>query len=126
MSKILENLFYTESHEWIRMEGETAVIGITDHAQNSLGDIVFLNLPEVGDTVTAGEPFCDVESVKAVSDIYSPVTGAISEVNDTLADAPEQLNDDPYTAWICKVEGITGQEKFLSPSDYEALLAKEA
>jgi len=125
MSKILETLLYTESHEWVKLEGDKAVIGITDHAQDSLGDIVFLNLPEEGDTVTAGTPFCDVESVKAVSDIYSPVSGTISAVNDALADAPELLNEDPYAVWICEVQPVTGQETFLSAAEYEAFLAKE-
>ena len=125
MSKILENLLYTESHEWVKLEDGKAKIGITDHAQESLGDIVFLNLPEDGDPVTAGESFCDVESVKAVSEIYSPVTGTICAVNDALADSPELLNEDPYAAWIGEIEDITDQESFLSPAEYEAFLQKE-
>ncbi|MBC8532725.1 glycine cleavage system protein GcvH [Yeguia hominis] len=125
MSKILENLLYTESHEWVKLEDGKAKIGITDHAQESLGDIVFLNLPEDGDPVTAGESFCDVESVKAVSDIYSPVTGTICAVNDALADSPELLNEDPYAAWICEIKDITDKESFLSPAEYEAFLQKE-
>ena len=98
-------LKYSKSHEWVRMDGEIAVVGISDFAQDALGDVVFINLPTEGDAVTAGESFGDVESVKAVSDIISPVSGTICAVNEALADAPETLNSDPYGAWIIKVEG---------------------
>ena len=118
-------LKYTKDHEWLKMEGNVAVVGITDFAQNSLGDIVFINLPQEGDAVTAGESFGDVESVKAVSDVMSPVSGAISAVNSDLEDAPENLNSDPYGAWIIKVENITGQEDLLDAAAYEALCAEE-
>ena len=118
-------LKYSKSHEWVKMDGDVAVIGISDFAQDALGDVVFINLPGEGDSVTAGEAFGDVESVKAVSDIISPVTGVICAVNEDLADAPENLNIDPYGAWIIKVENITGQEDLLDAAAYEALCAEE-
>ena len=118
-------LKYTKDHEWLKMEGGIAIVGITDFAQDALGDVVFINLPEVGDTVTAGESFGDVESVKAVSDVNSPVTGVVAEINEELIDSPELLNDDPYGAWIIKVENITGEEELLDAAAYEALCAEE-
>ena len=118
-------LKYTKDHEWIKMEGDIAVIGISDFAQDALGDVVFINLPEVGDTVTAGESFSDVESVKAVSDVNSPVTGVIVEVNEDLADSPENLNSDPYGSWIIKVENISATEELLDAAAYEAFCAEE-
>ncbi len=119
-------LQYTKSHEWLRMDGDVAVIGISDFAQDALGDVVFVNLPAVGDEVTAGESFGDVESVKAVSDLICPVSGVVCEVNEELEDSPENLNEDPYGAWIIKVENITGQEELLDASAYEAHCAEEA
>ena len=118
-------LKYTKDHEWMKMEGDIAVIGISDFAQDALGDVVFINLPEVGDEVTAGESFGDVESVKAVSDVNSPVTGVIVEVNENLADSPEDLNSDPYGSWIIKVEKITATEELLDAAAYEAFCAEE-
>ena len=118
-------LKYTKDHEWLKMEGNVAVVGITDFAQDALGDVVFINLPEVGDTVTAGESFGDVESVKAVSDVNSPVTGVVLEINEELIDSPELLNEDPYGAWIIKVENITAEEDLLDAAAYEALCAEE-
>ena len=118
-------LKYTKDHEWLKMEGDIAVIGITDFAQDALGDVVFINLPEVGDTVTAGESFGDVESVKAVSDLISPVSGVICEVNEDLDDSPENLNEDPYGAWIIKVENVTDEEDLLTAAAYEAFCAEE-
>ena len=118
-------LKYTKDHEWMVMEGDVAVIGISDFAQDALGDVVFINLPEVGDTVTAGESFGDVESVKAVSDVNSPVTGVIVAVNEDLADSPENLNSDPYGSWIIKVEKITATEELLDAAAYEAFCAEE-
>ena len=118
-------LKYTKDHEWMVMEGDIAVIGISDFAQDALGDVVFINLPEVGDTVTAGESFGDVESVKAVSDVNSPVTGVIVAVNEDLADSPENLNSDPYGSWIIKVEKITDTEELLDAAAYEAFCAEE-
>ena len=118
-------LKYTKDHEWMVMEGDIAVIGISDFAQDALGDVVFINLPEVGDTVTAGESFSDVESVKAVSDVNSPVTGVIVAVNEDLADSPENLNSDPYGSWIIKVENITATEELMDAAAYEAFCAEE-
>ena len=116
---------YSKDHEWIKMEGDVAVIGISDFAQDALGDVVFVNLPQEGDAVNAGEPFGDVESVKAVSDLVCPVTGTICAVNEELADSPENLNSDPYGAWIIKVEGVAGQEELLDAAAYEAFCAEE-
>ena len=118
-------LKYSKSHEWIKYEGDIAVIGISDYAQDALGDVVFVNLPAVGDEVMAGESFGDVESVKAVSDLMSPVTGVICEVNESLDDAPETLNEDPYGAWIIKVEKVTEEEELLEADAYEAFCAEE-
>ena len=120
------DLKYSKSHEWVRMDGDVAVIGISDFAQDALGDLVFVNLPQVGDDVTAGEAFGDVESVKAVSDLVSPVTGTVAEINEELLDAPENLNNDPYGAWIIKVDNITDTEELLDPAAYEAHCAEEA
>ena len=118
-------LKYTKDHEWLKMEGDVAVIGITDFAQNALGDVVFINLPQEGDEVTAGESFGDVESVKAVSDVMSPVSGIISAVNTDLEDAPENLNSDPYGSWIIKIEGISDTEDLMDAAAYEAFCAEE-
>ena len=118
-------LKYTKDHEWLKMEGDVAVVGITDFAQNALGDIVFINLPQEGDAVTAGESFGDVESVKAVSDVMSPVSGTISAVNTDLEDAPENLNSDPYGSWIIKIEGISDTEDLMDAAAYEAFCAEE-
>ena len=118
-------LKYTKDHEWMKMEGDIAVIGISDFAQDALGDVVFINLPEVGDEVTAGESFGDVESVKAVSDVNSPVTGVVVEVNEELNDSPENLNSDPYGSWIIKVEKITDTEELMDAAAYEAFCAEE-
>ena len=118
-------LKYSKSHEWIKYEGNVAIIGISDYAQDALGDVVFVNLPSVGDEVTAGESFGDVESVKAVSDLISPVSGVICEVNEALDDAPETLNEDPYGAWIIKVENVTEEEELLDAAAYEAFCAEE-
>ena len=113
-------LQYSRDHEWLRMEDGIAVIGISDFAQSKLGDVVFVNLPEVGDDTTAGEPFGDVESVKAVSDLVCPVTGTVCEINEELLDAPEKLNEDPYGTWIIKVENVTDTEDLLTAEQYEA------
>ena len=113
------NLQYSKSHEWVMTDGDVAVVGISDFAQDALGDVVFINLPQEGDSVTAGESFSDVESVKAVSDLISPLSGTVCAVNEELLDAPEMLNSDPYGAWIIKVENVSGSEELLSASDYE-------
>ena len=118
-------LKYSKSHEWVKYEDGVAVIGISDFAQDALGDVVFVNLPQVGDEVVAGESFGDVESVKAVSDLISPVSGVVCAVNEELDDAPESLNEDPYGAWIIKVENVTDQEELLDSAAYEAHCAEE-
>ena len=118
-------LKYSKDHEWVKFEGDTAIIGISDFAQDALGDVVFINLPGEGDTTTAGEAFGDVESVKAVSDLVSPVSGTIVAVNEDLADTPETLNSDPYGAWIIKVEGVTATEELLDAAAYEAFCQQE-
>ena len=118
-----EELKYTETHEWIRFEDETtAYIGITDYAQNELGDLVFVNLPLEGDDVAMGEAFADVESVKAVSDVISPVSGTVSEVNEILADEPQMMNESPYEAWFIKVTDISEQEELMDAEAYEAFI----
>ena len=118
-------LKYSKSHEWVRFEGGVAVVGITDFAQSSLGDLVFINLPQEGDEAVAGEAFGDLESVKAVSDLISPVSGTICAVNEDLLDAPEKLNEDPYGAWIIKVETSGDQEELLDAAAYEAHCEQE-
>ena len=119
------DLKYSKTHEWVKMEDGVAVIGISDYAQDALGDVVFVNLPAVGDEVIAGETFGDVESVQAVSDLICPVTGVVCAINEALDDAPESLNEDPYGAWIIKVENITGEEELLEADAYEAFCAEE-
>lgn len=124
--KVLENLVYTKTHEWVRFEDETtALVGLTDYAQQTLGQLVFVNLPEEGDETVTGESFADVESVKAVSDVYCPVTGVVSEINEELLDAPEKINETPYEAWFAKITDITEKEEFLSPEEYEEFVKKE-
>lgn len=118
-------LKYSKSHEWARLDGDVAVVGISDYAQDALGDVVFVNLPQVGDEVFAGEGFGDVESVKAVSDLISPVSGVVCAVNEELEDSPEALNADPYGAWIIKVERVTDEEELLDAADYAAFCAGE-
>lgn len=127
MSTIPKDLKYTKSHEWIRFIDETTVeIGITDFAQHALGDIVFVNLPQEGDTVAIMDVLADVESVKAVSDIYSPVTGTVIEINAELLDAPELLNKEPYEAWIVRIKDVEEIEETLDAENYEKLTAEEA
>jgi glycine cleavage system H protein len=123
---IPEDLQYTKSHEWVRIEGDTATIGITDHAQDELGDVVFVELPDEGATFDAGESFGTVESVKAVSDLYAPVGGEVVEVNSTLEDAPENINEDPYgEGWIVKLR-TTDEPDLLSPEEYEKVVEEES
>ena len=123
--KYPEELQYTKSHEWIKTEDGVTLVGISDYAQDALGDAVFVNLPGEGDEVTAGEAFGDVESVKAVSDLISPVTGVVCAVNEDLLDAPELLNSDPYGAWIMKVENVTETEALLDAGSYKAFCAED-
>ena len=118
-------LKYSKDHEWMKEEDGVAVIGISDFAQDALGDVVFVNLPGEGDEVTAGEAFGDVESVKAVSDLVSPVSGTVCAVYEALLDEPEKLNKAPYDAWLIKVENVTGTEELLDAAAYEAFCAQE-
>ena len=121
-----EELQYTKSHEWVRSDGDTATIGITDHAQDELGDVVFVELPEEGDTFDAGDSFGTVESVKAVSDLYTPVGGEVVEINEVLNDSPEKINEDPYgEGWIVKLRTSGEPAGLLSAADYEAFLEEE-
>jgi len=118
-------LRYTEEHEWVKIEGEEVSIGITDFAQNALTEVVWVELPDVGTIVESMESFASVESVKSVSEIYAPVAGKISEVNDSLEDAPEQINEDPYgSGWICKIkiEGGADLSALLDSTEYSALI----
>jgi glycine cleavage system H protein len=119
---------YTKEHEWVRVEGDTGVIGITDHAQNQLGDIVYVDLPKAGTRLEQGKTLGSVESVKAVSDIYAPVSGEVIEVNDALATAPEKLNEDPHgDAWLVKIKlSAPGEvQQLLSAEDYQNYVASE-
>lgn len=119
-----EELKYTKSHEWVRFQEDgSARIGLTDFAQKELGDIVFVNLPQSGDSVEAGASFADVESVKAVSDVYSPVTGTVAAVNEELLDSPEQLNKAPYDSWMIEVESVSANEELLSAEEYRRFLS---
>lgn len=115
MSKILEGLCYSESHEWVKVEGNIAIIGVSDFAQKEMGDITYVDMPAVDDEVAAGEEFGALESVKASSDLISPVSGTVVEVNEELEDAPEKVNEDAYASWIIKVE-------MSDPSELDALL----
>ncbi|MCD8322119.1 MAG: glycine cleavage system protein GcvH [Oscillospiraceae bacterium] len=117
-------LQYSKSHEWLRMEDGVAVVGISDYAQHSLGDVVFINLPQEGDEAQAGEPFGDIESVKAVSDLVSPVSGVVCAVNEALLDSPELVNQNPYDAWLIKVESVRDTEELLSAEEYERFCAE--
>lgn len=116
---------YSKDHEWMKEEDGVVMIGISDFAQDALGDVVFVNLPGEGDEVTAGEAFGDVESVKAVSDLVSPVSGTVCAVNEDLLDEPEQLNKAPYDAWLIKVENVSDTEELLDAAAYEAFCAQE-
>ena len=118
---------YTKEHEWIKADGNNATIGITAHAQDSLGDIVFVDLPKVGTEITAGKTFGTVESVKAVSDLYAPTSGTVTEVNGELATAPEKVNKDAHSAWMIKVTLKNPAElnSLLSAADYEKFVAEE-
>src|SRR5215813_14687260 len=129
MSNIPENLRYSKDHEWVLVEGEIASIGITDYAQNSLGDVVYIDMPRVGDTFGAHEAFGSVESVKAVSEIFTPVAGEISEVNEGLNDTPEKVNSDPYNAgWMVKIkmDNAGAADAMLSAEEYEEYLSANA
>lgn len=124
--KYPKELKYVKSHEWIKEEGDVIVVGISDYAQDALGDIVFVNLPEEGDDVSIGDAFADVESVKAVSDIFSPVEGTVKEVNEELVDNPALINEAPYDAWLIKVENVSEKEDTMDADAYEKFIAEEA
>jgi glycine cleavage system H protein len=121
------NLRYTKEHEWVLVDGAIASVGITDYAQNSLGDIVYVDAPKIGDPVTAGKTFGSVESVKAVSDLFSPVSGKVTEVNETLKTEPDKINAEPHGTWIIKVELADPAEpaRLLDAAAYEAFIAEE-
>lgn len=127
MAKTIEGLFYSESHEWVKVDGETAIIGISDHAQQAMGNIVYVDMPEEEDEVTANEDFGAVESVKAASDLISPVSGVVVEVNEALADAPELLNKDAYENWIIKVKMDDSEElkNLMDAAAYEKFCENE-
>jgi glycine cleavage system H protein len=122
------NYRYTREHEWIGLDGSIGSIGITDYAQNSLGDIVYVDLPKVGDAVTANATFGSVESVKAVSDLYSPVTGTVTAINEELKSAPDKINEKPHETWIIKVKLANPAElnTLLDAAAYEAFIAEES
>ena len=126
MAKVIEGLYYSESHEYVRVEGDYGFIGITDYAQNALGNVVYVDMPEVDDEVAVGEEFGAVESVKAASDLYSPVSGTVVEVNEALEDTPELINQDAYENWIIKVElSDKGElDNLMDAKAYEAFCAK--
>ena len=126
MAKVIEGLYYSESHEYVRVEGDFGFIGITDYAQNALGNVVYVDMPDVDDEVEAGEEFGAGESVKAASDLYSPVSGTVVEVNDALEDQPELINQDAFENWIIKVELSDKSEldSLMDAKAYEAFCAK--
>lgn len=123
MAKTVEGLFYSESHEWVKVDGNIAIVGITDFAQHAMGDLSYVDMPEVDDELEKGEEFGAVESVKAASDLYSPVSGKVIEINEDLEDAPELLNEDAFANWIMKVEMTdpTELESLMNASEYEKL-----
>ena len=127
MAKTVEGLYYSESHEWVKVEGNIAIVGITDFAQHAMGDLSYVDMPEVDDEVEAGEEFGAVESVKAASDLFSPVTGTVVEINEALEDAPELLNEDAFANWIMKVEmsDPSELEALMDAAAYEAMCANE-
>jgi glycine cleavage system H protein len=118
-------LKFSKSHEWVKEEGDVMVIGLTDFAQSELGDLVFVNLPEEGDEVEAGEAFGDVESVKAVSDVFSPVSGEVCEINEDLLDNPAAINEDAYGAWLIKVNNVTDTEELMDAAEYDKFCESE-
>jgi glycine cleavage system H protein len=121
-----KELQYSKSHEWVKDVEEGLVrIGLTDYAQSELGDLVFVNLPQVGDPVTVGEPLGDVESVKAVSDVFCPVSGTVCAINEELLDHPEKINEAPYEAWLIEVNEITEREELLDAAGYETFVTEE-
>jgi glycine cleavage system H protein len=129
MANVPEGLYYSKDHEWLRVEGETGTVGITDHAQNSLGDVVYVELPKVGDTFGGHESFGSVESVKAVSELFLPVGGEVVEVNESLQDEPEHVNTDPYgKGWMVRVRiaDASQVDALLTPKEYEDFVQSDA
>lgn len=127
MASYPKNLKYTKEHEWLKLDGKSASVGITDYAQQALGDIVFVELPKAGAQVEAGKPFGTVESVKSVSEIYAPVSGKVTAVNEELATAPEKINSDAHNAWMIKIETSGAPaDGLLSADDYEKFVTEEA
>ena len=121
-----KELLYTKSHEWVKkLDDGSVLIGLSDKAQSDLGDLVFVNLPTVGDSCAAEDTLCDVESVKAVSDVYAPVNGTVTEVNEILLDTPEAINQDPYGTWIAKMTDVSGLENLLDADAYVAICEEE-
>ncbi len=121
-----KELKYTKTHEWVKfLDAKTAYIGITDYAQDQLGDLVCVNLPSEGDALEAGQAFADVESVKAVSDVNSPVSGTVAKVNEALADEPEKMNSEPYESWFVLARNISAKEDLMTAAEYEAFIASE-
>ena len=125
MANVPAELKYTKSHEWVKEEDSLYVVGLTDFAQEALGDIVFINMPEEGDDVASGESFADVESVKAVSDVFSPVSGTVAEVNEGLIDEPALINQEPYEQWLIKVKDVSDTEELMDAAAYEEFCANE-
>ena len=125
MANVPAELKYTKSHEWVKEEDGLYVVGLTDFAQEALGDIVFINMPEEGDDVASGEPFADVEAVKAVSDVFSPVSGTVAEVNEGLIDEPALINQEPYEQWLIKVKDVSDTEELMDAAAYEEFCANE-
>ncbi|MDY4882936.1 MAG: glycine cleavage system protein GcvH [Anaerovibrio sp.] len=125
MANVPAELKYTKSHEWVKEEDGLYVVGLTDFAQEALGDIVFINMPEEGDDVASGESFADVESVKAVSDVFSPVSGTVAEVNEGLIDEPALINQEPYEQWLIKVKDVSDTEELMDAAAYEEFCANE-
>ncbi|MEE1308006.1 MAG: glycine cleavage system protein GcvH [Anaerovibrio sp.] len=125
MANVPAELKYTKSHEWVKEEDGLYVVGLTDFAQDALGDIVFINMPEEGDDVASGESFADVESVKAVSDVFSPVSGTVAEVNEGLIDEPALINQEPYEQWLIKVKDVSDTEELMDAAAYEEFCATE-
>ena len=125
MANVPAELKYTKSHEWVKEEDGLYVVGLTDFAQDALGDIVFINMPEEGDGVASGESFADVESVKAVSDVFSPVSGTVAEVNEGLIDEPALINQEPYEQWLIKVKDVSDTEELMDAAAYEEFCANE-
>ena len=129
MANVPEDLHYSKDHEWVRVDGNEAIIGITDYAQNSLGDVVYVELPKSGDKFSAGESFGSVESVKAVSEVFTPVSGAIAKINESLADEPEKVNSDPYgEGWMIRVQMSSPGEvdSLLTAAEYEDFTKAES